>query len=296
MNQLTTNSPAPPPVAAASNPNDLLAKRKRGRPRKDEASQVNQQPEDDLVGQRVSGVVEGRFDAGYMLNVKVKDSDKKLKGLVFIPGKVTPVTPENDVAPQVKMYERDQIMNQNTDQSLPNDDQPMKDVEIAESSLALIPHENNGKAVQAKEAVIEKDKAMEEEATRLVEFFPAPETTMMTDQPQPNLVLLEKETEQQKSPGGLELMEAEKEVCPGEKVPEMLQLELGNKTIVSGDDNNNNNNSVKTEKDPETSEKTNPEASAVSKSGFIANLFEGGEKKKDDCDMEEGKEATPSVK
>lgn len=305
LNQDTASSPQPPPPPAAAAPNELLAKRKRGRPRKEETSQVNSQSDNDLVGQMVTGVVEGSFDAGYLLNVKVKDSDKKLRGLVFKPGKVTPVTPENDVAPLAKMYGREEIKNQ-TDQSLPND-QPMKDVvtdsEISESSRALPlvpPQESNGETVQAKEAVIEKDGVMEEEkedeeATRLVEFFPTPET-MMTAQPQP---MVQKETEQQKSPGettrGFDLLVAEKEkpVCPGEKVPEMLQLELGNKTTLSGD-NNSNNNIVTTETTPEASVSTNPETS-VSKSGFIANLFEG-EDKKEDCNMEEEEEATPSVK
>ncbi|KAF2549848.1 hypothetical protein F2Q68_00037254 [Brassica cretica] len=56
-----------------------------------------------------------------------------------------------------------------------------------------------------------------------------------------NLVLAQKV--QQKSPGegrGFDLM-AEEPACIGEKVPQGLQLELGNKSILSGDNNDNNN-------------------------------------------------------
>ncbi|ESQ55172.1 hypothetical protein EUTSA_v10025850mg [Eutrema salsugineum] len=295
LNLASTSAP-PPPVA-----NDLLAKRKRGRPRKEESSTQQENPQVtpkldiNLVGQMVSGVVEGSFDAGYILNVKVKDSDTKLRGLVFKPGKVTPVTPENDVAPRVKMFSREEIKNQNghDHQSLPPNDQPMKDavagVKISEPApaLSLKPQESNGEAsgVQAKEAMIEKDGVTEKQeaaTTRLVEFFPTPETVTLTPAQPINLVLAQKETtEQQKPPGetrGFDLM-AEEPVCPGEKVPEELQLELGNKTkILNGDSN-------KMETDPKSS---------VSKSGFIANLFEG-EDKKVDCDMVE-EDATPSVK
>ncbi|XP_010537129.1 PREDICTED: uncharacterized protein LOC104811939 [Tarenaya hassleriana] len=98
-------------------------KRKRGRPRKDETqtqqekTAITPRPDtvstdgtvDDIMGQVVSGVVEGSFDAGYFLNVKVADTDKQLRGVVFIPNKVTPITAENDVAPHVKMYEREEI-------------------------------------------------------------------------------------------------------------------------------------------------------------------------------------------
>lgn len=103
----------------------------------------------------------------------------------------------------------------------------------------------------------------------------------MVNTDQDNLVLAQKE--QQKSPGegrGFDLMSVEP-VCTGEKVQHGLQLELGNKSILSGD--NNNNNGIAMETDPKSS---------VSKSRFIAKLFEG-EDKKVDCTMEE--KATPSA-
>ncbi|KAG2261073.1 hypothetical protein Bca52824_068152 [Brassica carinata] len=237
MNPLNlARTSSPPPVS-----NDLLARRKRGRPRKDEQENVRVTPNLDvnLVGKTVSGMVAGSFDAGYILNVKVDDSDTKLRGVVFARGKVMPVTPVNDVAPNVKMFTKEETKNQSDDQSLPPNDQPIKDavndLEISEPAraLSLISKDSNGEA-----------------ATRLVDFFPATETkkTMVTGQE--NLVLAQKE--QQKSPGegrGFDLMAVEP-VCPGEKVPQELQLELGNKSILSGD---NNNDSIVMEIDPKSS-------------------------------------------
>ncbi|CAF2149060.1 unnamed protein product [Brassica rapa] len=269
LNLATTSSP--PPVA-----NDLLAKRKRGRPRKDETTTQPQQENINLVGKTFSGAATGSFDAGYLLNVKMNDSDTKLRGLVFKKGKVTPVTPENDVAPHVKMFAKEGIKNQ-TD--LPPNDQPTEDVEICESArpLSLVPYQSDDE--EPEEAVMEekeKDGVMEEgeAATPLLEFFPTPETTMVT--PQHSLVLAQKETtEQQKPPGEACGFGVEEPVGTVEKVPQELRLELGNKMIMSGDNKNG----------------TGPNTS-MSKSGFIANLLEG-EGKKVDCAMEE--EAAPSV-
>ncbi|KAF2549847.1 hypothetical protein F2Q68_00037255 [Brassica cretica] len=137
LNLASTSSP--PPVA-----NDLLAKRKRGRPRKDEQEigRVTPNLDVNLVGKTVSGVVAGSFDAEYILNVKVDDSDTKLRGIVFARGKVMPVTPSNDVSPNVKMFTKEETKNQSDDdQSLPPNDEPMKDVftdlEISEPARAL---------------------------------------------------------------------------------------------------------------------------------------------------------------
>ncbi|KAK8618302.1 hypothetical protein V6N13_132297 [Hibiscus sabdariffa] len=105
-------------------------RRKRGRPRKDEIVQGDNSPvtpaseilnknklsvetsdsaSDDMVGQMVSGVIEGSFDAGYLLNVKVGETNTHLRGVVFLPGRFTPVTAANDVAPQAKMHKRKEI-------------------------------------------------------------------------------------------------------------------------------------------------------------------------------------------
>ncbi|XP_050235515.1 uncharacterized protein LOC126685397 [Mercurialis annua] len=116
---------------SSASPADPPLKRKRGRPRKDE-SQVqgettpatpaadilkkNKQSADttdyvgdEMVGKRVSGVIEGSFDAGYLLKVKVGDTETQLRGVVFLPGRFTPVTASNDVAPEVKMYKRTEM-------------------------------------------------------------------------------------------------------------------------------------------------------------------------------------------
>ncbi|KAK9267313.1 hypothetical protein L1049_009736 [Liquidambar formosana] len=116
-----------------SAPAELPMKRKRGRPRKDESAvqgekipvisgsdslKGNQHSEahpsndidDDMVGQLVSGVLEGSFDAGYFLTVKVGNTDTLLRGVVFLPGKFTPITAANDVAPHAKLYKRKEIL------------------------------------------------------------------------------------------------------------------------------------------------------------------------------------------
>ncbi|KAK7818282.1 uncharacterized protein LOC112024739 [Quercus suber] len=113
-------------------PADIPMKRKRGRPRKDESLLSSKKkpaiPEPDsikknkesastsgggvndvMVGQMVTGVIEGSFDAGYLLNVKLGDTDTLLRGVVFLPGRFTPISAANDVAPHVKMYNRKDI-------------------------------------------------------------------------------------------------------------------------------------------------------------------------------------------
>ncbi|XVF27858.1 hypothetical protein REPUB_Repub14bG0145400 [Reevesia pubescens] len=116
--------------ASLSSSADPLMKRKRGRPRKDESVQGESTPvtpaldnlsknkqsvgtsdpaSDDMVGQMVSGVIEGSFDAGYLLDVKVGDTNTHLRGVVFLPGRFTPITAANDVAPHAKMYKRKEI-------------------------------------------------------------------------------------------------------------------------------------------------------------------------------------------
>lgn len=62
-----------------------------------------------MVGQLVSGVIEGVFDAGYLLCVRVGDSDTTLRGVVFKPGRYVPISPENDVAPSVPMIQRNDV-------------------------------------------------------------------------------------------------------------------------------------------------------------------------------------------
>ncbi|XVF70642.1 hypothetical protein PTKIN_Ptkin11bG0179000 [Pterospermum kingtungense] len=64
---------------------------------------------DVMVGQAVYGVIETAFDAGYLLTVRVGNSDTTLRGVVFKPGHYVPVSAENDVAPNVQMIRRNEI-------------------------------------------------------------------------------------------------------------------------------------------------------------------------------------------
>nr|XP_043619347.1 uncharacterized protein LOC122591191 [Erigeron canadensis]XP_043619348.1 uncharacterized protein LOC122591191 [Erigeron canadensis] len=111
-------------------------KRKRGRPRKDPSEkraqkmrsqtaarmpsgfvQLNKAPRVDpindptevMIGQTVTGVVEATFDAGYLLAVRIGNSNITLRGAVFKPGHTAPVTPENDVAPHAEMIRRTEV-------------------------------------------------------------------------------------------------------------------------------------------------------------------------------------------
>lgn len=65
--------------------------------------------EDSVVGQVVTGVIEAVFDAGYLLSVRVGDSDTTLRGVVFKPGHYVPVSAENDVAPNLQMIRRTEV-------------------------------------------------------------------------------------------------------------------------------------------------------------------------------------------
>ncbi|URD81175.1 Mate efflux family protein [Musa troglodytarum] len=52
-----------------------------------------------LLGQAVCGTLDGTFDAGYLLTVRVANTGDVLKGLVFDPRLCIPVSAENDIAP-----------------------------------------------------------------------------------------------------------------------------------------------------------------------------------------------------
>lgn len=129
------------PAAAAAAAPPQPVKRKRGRPRKSETQSTSTQtptpgggPDSTLkpkkqrkrkvdgntsgpppssadvsmIGQQVSGVLEGTFDAGYLLSVRVGNSDTILRGVVFGPGLSVPLSKLNDVAPGVKQVRREE--------------------------------------------------------------------------------------------------------------------------------------------------------------------------------------------
>ncbi|KAF7112220.1 hypothetical protein RHSIM_RhsimUnG0251000 [Rhododendron simsii] len=100
-----TNAPAPPPgfrIVNGNQPRQLLAI-------ENAHPNANANPVDNIVGQAVTGVVEGTFDAGYLLAVKIGNSTTSLRGVVFKPGHFVPISSENDVAPHVQTIRRNEI-------------------------------------------------------------------------------------------------------------------------------------------------------------------------------------------
>lgn len=141
---------------------ELPVKRKRGRPRKDENMPRNEkrqiqtsiispssqppstittiQPQPsvnmnhvgdshNMVGQVVTGVIDGLFDAGYLISVRVGPNNTLLRGLVFQQGHFGQITPHNDVAPTLNMCRRENfhipISNQNPHASCPKQPQQL---------------------------------------------------------------------------------------------------------------------------------------------------------------------------
>lgn len=83
---------------------------KQKRPRKKKGETPGGAPtivDVSLIGQQVTGVLDGTFDAGYLLSLRVGNTDTVLRGVVFGPGLSVPITKINDVAPSVKLVRRD---------------------------------------------------------------------------------------------------------------------------------------------------------------------------------------------
>ncbi|KAJ0267232.1 Uncharacterized protein HA466_0010920 [Hirschfeldia incana] len=276
-------------------------KRKRGRPRSDEFQtqpQLNPPavPDENLIGRMVSGVVEGSFEAGYFLNVKVADTDKQFKGIVFLPGKVTPLTPATDLFPQAKMYAREvPSLNQHTpttkDAGNQTDIHPMSDEvggseAIGETNLPMDTEMKDFGGFSEEEKLTEtegqtlslmppfsSDDAPEEDHTTVLrsEACGATESRKQVTGSSStlSLELFQNETkrsgtEGEESPKDAETRGVEvKPVSPVDDVPEELQLELGNTKMSA----------------TATETETNPDQSTSSKGGFLANLFESGEER-----------------
>lgn len=148
---------------------EIPIKRKRGRPRKDESLSLSgslaservsksrsrnvsskDSLENSLMGQTVSGVVDGSFDSGYLLTVKVGGTGTMLRGIVFDPGHCVPVTDANDVAPQVNMVKRNII-------SFPLME-PCKGAPSAEQDLHHRPCQGNIDVAPTKALVIDSNR------------------------------------------------------------------------------------------------------------------------------------------
>ncbi|KAF9589229.1 hypothetical protein IFM89_020667 [Coptis chinensis] len=89
-----------------------------------------------MVGQAVSGVLDGSFEAGYLITVKVGDTNTFLRGVVFEPGFVVPISEANDVASNVKMIKRNEIP---VDLSVASVDQVSKVAELSSSPVQSSP-------------------------------------------------------------------------------------------------------------------------------------------------------------
>ncbi|XP_074310938.1 protein METABOLIC NETWORK MODULATOR 1 [Silene latifolia] len=70
---------------------------------------VNDSNQDSMVGQVVTGVIEAVFDAGFLLSVRVGESNTCLRGVVFKSGHYVPVSAENDLAPGLQMIRRNEV-------------------------------------------------------------------------------------------------------------------------------------------------------------------------------------------
>lgn len=53
------------------------------------------------IGRKVTGVVDGMFDMGYLISVQMGESDTIYPGVVFGPGLISPFSKANDIAPNV---------------------------------------------------------------------------------------------------------------------------------------------------------------------------------------------------
>ncbi|XP_073026673.1 uncharacterized protein [Primulina eburnea] len=129
-------------------------KKRRGRPRKDTnlkharaahappGFEVKQEyhPQrayktnaDSMVGQAVTGVVEATFDTGYLLALRIGNSNTNFRGVVFKPGHYAPITAETVVAPHLQMIKRNDVR-------LPHDHQSWSRIQkLSIQTTGLVP-------------------------------------------------------------------------------------------------------------------------------------------------------------
>ncbi|KAL9236620.1 hypothetical protein vseg_011265 [Gypsophila vaccaria] len=106
----SASTPMLRPLAFCTQGDESVASKGKATVKVDPDLSINDEySNDEMVGQAVTGVLECAFDAGYFLRVRVGNSGMYMRGVVFKEGCVVPVTPENDVAPEAKMYTRQNL-------------------------------------------------------------------------------------------------------------------------------------------------------------------------------------------
>eukprot|EP00250_Pteridium_aquilinum_P005336 c15447_g1_i1 orf=441-1406(+) len=87
------------------------------------------------VGQSVHGVVDGTFDAGYLVTVRVGDMETMFRGVVFGPGLSLPLSRDNDVAPKMKRMNHDDTPEIGASSASLNEGAP-----VPTPSVPVLPH------------------------------------------------------------------------------------------------------------------------------------------------------------
>ncbi|GAB2298853.1 hypothetical protein Dimus_032932 [Dionaea muscipula] len=261
-----------PPYTCSSSPVQMPAKRKRGRPRKDEGQsqsqvekslhkllpvtaihQVDQSTlvplppyvdkgkeqrvddadqagglnnDDEMVGQMVTGVVESVFDAGYLLTVKVGDT--YMRGVVFQGDKIVPITSQNDIAPNVKMYPRKQQQFENAQIEKHKGHGSSSSSSLPMAMAMAMAHENHN-VVPAEQ--------QQQQHTRLV-LVPEPEVSPEPGPSQQNHDGNQDQSQNEPEKKGLNLNEKDKDglLLPSEDGPDTMMMEPG---LTSDYDNQN---------------------------------------------------------
>lgn len=93
----------PKAAPAHAHPNANSANHSQLIPAQSNSAAASSHAPNDLLGQAVSGTLDGTFDAGYMLTVRVANGGHVLRGLVFDPRLCVPISAENDIAPLLPM-------------------------------------------------------------------------------------------------------------------------------------------------------------------------------------------------
>eukprot|EP01018_Ginkgo_biloba_P002033 Gb_06595 [translate_table: standard] len=92
-----------------------------------------------LIGQTVHGVLDGSFDAGYLITVRVGQSDTVFRGVVFGPGLSIPPSKINDIASNVKHTNRDENTSFSTPLSSHLAPTPVALSEVHEPTVVIAP-------------------------------------------------------------------------------------------------------------------------------------------------------------